>query len=665
MKRTIFVGLIVILAFSNVYSQKESDPVLLTVDGEDVTKSEFLRVYNKNNVDNEVIDKKSIEEYLDLYIKFKLKVKEAENQKLDTLESFKKELQGYRKQLAKPYLIDSEVTENLIEEAYERYKYDLRASHILIKLPKDPSPKDTLDAYNKIMKIRKSIVDGDKTFEEAAIEESEDPSAKDRPATKRRPARKGNKGDLGYFTAFNMVYPFESAAYNLEEGELSKPIRTMYGYHLIKLKEKRDAMGVATVAHIFLKSNNEENNDTVDKKEFAYEIYEKLQNGEDFAKLAKEYSEDKGTAYNGGLLKPFSVNRIIPDFVEQVYKLKSGEYSEPFKSQWGWHIIKLHKLHKYGTFDEEKSRIKSNLDRDKRSSLSKKSAFEKIKMDYNYKLMEDALQEVIDAVDTSIFDKAWKIPENKTFDKTLFKLQETEFTQKEFVEYLFKNQTKHILKNDKISTYVKTMYDAWLEKVAFDFADKHLEATYPDFKNLMKEYRDGMLLFEITDKNVWTKAVKDTTGLKTFYEKNKSNYMWGKRLKATVYYTKNEDIAKKAHKLVSKAEKKDLSNEDILKEINEDNESNLSIEEDLFSKGDNDIIDEIAWEVGVTEPIKRQSKIVFIKVDEIINPEPKKLDEARGLITADYQDYLEEKWVESLKKKYSYKVHKDVLKSIK
>ena len=175
------------------------------------------------------------------------------------------------------------------------------------------------------------------------------------------------------------------------------------------------------------------------------------------------------------------------------------------------------------------------------------------------------MNEIINAVDTSIFDKKWEIPADKNFDKTLFKLKDSEFMQKEFVDYLFKNQTRHIVKNDKISTYVNTIFESYLEKTAFEYADQHLEETYEEFRNLMKEYRDGMLLFEITDKNVWTKAVKDTTGLKEFYEKNKSKYRWEKRLKATIFYAKNEDIAKAAQKLAAKAEKKNLSNEDIVK----------------------------------------------------------------------------------------------------
>ncbi|MEI8049804.1 MAG: peptidylprolyl isomerase, partial [Bacteroidota bacterium] len=249
MKTFLTKGMLTIAAlilFSQVWSQN-SDQVLMNVAGENVTKSEFLGVYQKNNTKGEVIDQKSLDEYLDLFINFKLKVKEAEVLGLDTVKSFRDELGGYRKQLAQPYLIDEDANKALLDEAFARKGEDIRASHILIRVDKNAKPADTLAAYNKVMKIRKRLLKGE-DFGKLAIEFSDDESAKDR--TQEGRTMKGNKGDLGYFTVFDMVYPFETGAYSTKTGDVSQPVRSEFGYHLIKFTDRKPAMGKVQIAHI-------------------------------------------------------------------------------------------------------------------------------------------------------------------------------------------------------------------------------------------------------------------------------------------------------------------------------------------------------------------------------------------------------------------------------
>ncbi len=667
MKKIAFV-LISMTFMMNLFAQQKDNEVLLTVEGEDVTKSEFLRVYNKNNVNNEKADDKSIEDYLQRFINFKLKVKAAEELKLDTHSAFIKELSGYREQLVKPYLNDEDIMDSIIREAYNRLNTDIRASHILIKLPKNPEPEDTLKAYKKIMEIRGKIVSGEATFKEMAIQESDDPSARDREKTERTPFRKGNYGDLGYFTAFNMIYPFETAAYTAEIGEITQPVRTKYGYHIIKVTEKKEAMGTASVAHVFVKTSPDQSKeDSIKSREKIFEAYQKIQDSVDFAEVAKEYSEDRASANVGGRIKPFRCNRIIPEFVQVITDMEIGDISEPFKSAYGWHIIKVLNLIKLGDFEDEKQNMLRRVRKDRRANVSKEIVLQRIKKENNYTVNKENLNELYQTIDTTIFYAEWDIEKAKGLDKTLISLGDETFTQQDFAKYLQENQTKHIKKDKKIEPYLDQMLEKYSEKICLEYEKNHLEEKYPEFKNLMKEYRDGMLLFEITDKKVWSKAVEDTTGLKAFYENNKENYMWSKRIDADIYKCKNKDVAKDAYKLVGKAEKKDMSNEDILSKINEEEKKLLEIENGIFSKGDNEKIDNkfTNAETGLGDIKEEGGKYYFIKVNEFLDPQPKTLDEARGIITADYQDYLEKQWVEKLRKKYDYNVNKDILKSIK
>lgn len=667
MKKIAFV-LISMMFMTNLFAQQKDSEVLLTVEEEDVTKTEFLRVYNKNNVNNEKTDEKSIEDYLQRFINFKLKVKAAEELKLDTHSAFIKELAGYREQLVKPYLNDEEAMDSIIREAYNRLKTDIRASHILIKLPKNPEPEDTLKAYKKIVEIRDKIVSGEATFKEMAIQESDDPSARDREKTERRPFRKGNYGDLGYFTAFNMIYPFETAAYTAKVGEITQPVRTKYGYHIIKVTEKKEAMGTASVAHVFVKTSPDQSKeDSIKSREKIFEAYQKIQDSVDFAEVAKEYSEDRASANVGGRIKPFRCNRIIPEFVQVITGMEIGDISEPFKSDYGWHIVKVLNLIKVGDFEDEKQNVLRRVRKDRRANVSRELVIQRIKKENDYTVNKEKLNELYQTIDSTILNANWDIEKAKGLDAVLITLGDETYTQQDFAKYLHENQTKHIKKDKKIEPYLDQMLERYSEKICLAYEKSHLEEKYPEFKNLMKEYRDGMLLFEITDKKVWSKAVEDTTGLKAFYEKNKENYMWGKRIDAVIYKCKNKDVAKEAHKLVEKAEKKDLTNKDILSEINKEEKNLLEIETGKFSKGDNDKIDHIFSnaETGLGEIKEKDNKYYFIKVNDILDPQPKSLDEARGIITADYQDFLEKQWVEKLRKKYDYKVNKDVLKSIK
>ncbi len=645
---------------------------LINIGGEKITAGEFLTLYEKNNQPNENGEKTSIDDYLDLYINFRLKVREAEDLKMDTAKSFVKELTGYRKQLAKPYFNDESVSEALLKEAYKRMKKDVRASHILVMVSPNATPEDTLKAYNKITKIRQEILAG-KDFGDAAVEYSDDPSAKDQeeiPGKQRY--RKGNRGDLGYFTVFNMVYPFENAAYNTPVGEISKPIRTKYGYHLVKVTDKRDAMGKATVAHIFVALRpNASPEDSARKTEKINNIYKKIQEGMSFEDAVKKYSEDKGSAQNGGKLTPFSSNRVVPEFVEAIDALDSGQISAPVRTNYGWHIIKLIDRKRPGTFEEEKQKLKDRLAKDQRSRKSKEAVIARIKKENDLKIFTDAKNEVFAAIDTSVLKRKFKADSLVNMTKPVMQLGKKKifgkgeapqiWTQYDFAKYVEIKQRPQ--DNIDKNVYLEKLFNQFVNDRCIDYEDQHLEEHYPDFARLMKEYHDGILLFNLTDKKVWSKAVKDTVGLENFFNKHRGDYMWKERVEATVYTIRKKEDVDKALEIIKRYD----NDGDIAKELDSAGIHSVRIDPGTYEKGDNRYVDEVEWKKGLSKPLASdvEDLTVFVKIKKVLPPQPKELKDARGLVVSDYQNYLEKEWIKQLKKKYPVTVNQAVWAKVK
>ncbi len=657
MKKIVFVLLITISAIT--LNAQQTDPVLLKIGDKDVKLSEFNAIFNKNNT-NEKATEESINEYLDLYIKFKLKVREAEELGYDTLPKFVNELKGYRKQLAEPYLTDKEVTESLIKEAYDRMKIDVRASHILIEASPDALPADTLIAYNKALKARKRIIDGE-DFAKVAEEVSSDPSAKK------------NGGDLGYFSAMHMVYPFETAAYTTKVGEISMPVRTRFGYHILKVFNTRPARGTIKVAHIMVKvDNNATPEDAATKKTKIDEIYGKLtKEGQDFAELAKQFSDDQGSAKRGGELPEFNTGKMVEAFENTAFDLKNdGDISEPVKTDFGWHIIKRLSLKELESYEVLYNEIKAKVARDSRSNKSKDVLLKKIKDENGFKEDIKKRNDFYQLITKDEYIKGeWKAEKAKKFNKLMFGFyapngDKVEYTQTDFANYIETQKTKG--KTDaNIIAEINQLYTKVLEKTAIDFKDSRLEKTNEDFRLLMLEYRDGILLFDLTDEKVWSKAVKDSTGLQKFYEENKNKYLWDKRVDVTLYSCSDETVAQNVQKIISKRAKKGYTNEQILAMVNVNSQLALKIEENRYAKNDNEAVDKATWQTGVTTVVKGDKGVTIVEVKKVLEPEPKKINEIKGLITSDYQNYLEQEWVKELKSKYKVDVNKDVLKLVK
>lgn len=638
----------------------QDDPILLDVDGEKVALSEFLRIYNKNNIKDEPVDRKALEEYLELYINFKLKVREAMELRMDTVAAFRNELGGYRDQLAEPYLTDKEVDEKLVQEAWDRLQYDIRASHILIKLNPDASPEDTLKAYRRIMELRDQVLKG-RDFGDLAAEVSDDPSARDRDASRMNPAMKGNRGDLGYFTAFDMVYPFETMAYSTPVGSVSKPVRTTYGYHLIKVTAKQPAMGRVRVAHIFVRYPESGGDAEMAAAEARInEAWNKIQQGTPFDSLVETYSEDKGSAKKGGLLTWFGSNRMVPSFIEAIARLSEpGDLAGPVRTEYGWHIIKMVERQPVGPFAKEEPGLRKRLAKDSRSNQSRDSFIQKVKHQYGYRETLSAKDEFYAVVTDSVFYATWKPEAAAHLVKPMFTLGESTFTQKDFTAFLNGRQRNRTPVS--IREYVDEEYKEFVSERCLKYKDARLEAEYPDFKALMQEYHDGILLFELTDSKVWGKAVKDTTGLETFFSSRRSDYMWNERLDATVVICTDEKTAAKARKLGEKALKAGKGPEMITEKLNIKGRSVVKVDRRKYSRGDDPRIDALTWQPGLSPTAGSAGQFSFILVHGPVAPTPKELNECRGLVTADYQTYLEKEWIRELKQRYPVKVFTQAL----
>lgn len=629
MKRIFFSFIITCFIAFNGFAQKEQ--TLITIGNTKVSKAEFERIYKKNN--NNLYnksDKKSPEEYINLFIDFKLKVIEAETLKMDTNSVFINELKGYRKELAAPYLTDVKFNEQMVRELYNRMTKEVNASHILLLVNKDATKAEEQVVLNKIIEIKKEIDTG-MDFGEAAIMYSQDPSAKT------------NKGNLNYFTAFQMVAPFENAAFSTPVGKVSEPIRSAFGYHLIKVHDIRKNRGQIKVAHImkmFPKGATPELKIKL-KKEID-STYIELQNGANFSELAKAKSDDKRSAQKGGEMPWFASGKMMKEFSVPAFALKNnGDYTPPVTTQFGYHIIKRLDLRPIASFEDSKQEIENRIKKDPSRSITSKTAFiDKLKTEYNFKKNLDGIKLLRGK---NIGDQ---FP-NTNFQ--LFRLAGKEYNFNAFKNYI---QQKKLTNG----TYSANL-NPWIEKEINNYENSRLEEKYPDFKYLMLEYHDGILMFNLSEEKIWNHAIEVSVGLKTFYKKNNKKHSWEERFKGCVVICKDKATREDAEKFFASG----MTIDEIVDQINL-NKNMITINEGVWKKGNNPIIDYFVW--NEKEPTDFNSDVTFIRGNKIPQ-EHKTLDEARGLYISDYQNYLEKSWLKKLHKKYKIIINKKLLKTIK
>lgn len=650
--KKVVLFLFILFNSMNSFAQESEKQVLFTINNEAFYTDEFVRVYNKNLELVKDNSQKDLNNYLDLFVGYKLKVEKAKQLGLQNNSKYQNELSSYRNQLSKNYLNDSKVTEELVNEAYERMKYEVRASHILIKVDENADAKDTLKAYHKIVDLKKRITAGE-NFDDLAAKFSEDPSAK------------MNKGDLGYFSVFKMVYPFESAAYSTNVGELSEIIRTRFGYHLIKVTDKRLNRGEVTVAHIMLlKPANLDPEESKKVEQNINDIYQKIQQGENFEELAKQFSDDKSTAAKGGLLQRFGSGQLTSqEFEDVAFGLSGkGSISKPFMSQFGWHIVKLIEKFPVKTLDEAKYEIENNIKRDDRSRLITNSLVTKLNKKYTVNRKAKLYSKIIKAVNDSYYSLDWKQPENaKEFETTLVTInKDKEIKGSAFLSYL-ESQQKVGHKMKPIKALVDELYRQWSEEQLINYYNENLEKEIPEFRYVMEEYRDGLLLFDLMEKEIWDRAKQDTTGLENFYKSHLDKYKWKDRYDVDIYSSTDKNVVEKAQKYI----KKDKTSDYIKSKLNKGDKVNIMLKSGIF-EGDFDVLPEFKiTKTGSTEVVKKGNYYFVAKVKDIKPSAPKAIEECKGTLVTDYQQYLEDNWVSELKKDFSVKINTEVFNQVK
>ncbi|NLR90639.1 peptidylprolyl isomerase [Flammeovirga agarivorans] len=515
-------------------SQKiEKEETLLSIDNEPISKENFVYLYEKNyNNDSAFYQKENVDEYLDLFINFKLKVAEAHALGYDSLKAFQNEYNMYMTQLEEPYLTESVFNDSLVKQAYERQKEEVSAAHILIKVKDNATPEDTLKAYNRTLELLEKVNQGE-DFGKLAFQYSEDPSAKQ------------NKGDLGFFTSLQMVYPFEEAAFTTTPGDIAGPIRTRFGYHLLLVKEKRPRFGTLQVQHIMIKSSSREPKQQQEESKLkAKAIYDSLQNGGDWDILCLNFSDDKRSSNNKGILPPVSEVRFPPSFMKGVNELdKIGDISAPVQTDFGWHIIRLYKKEPVLPYEQMYPSLVRKVKKDSRSSTSRAQFINKLKTDNSFIENDENKEHAFSLIDTTLLEGKWTIPtelSTKDQKKVLFTLTSKKVIANDFYNYIIDNQKK--TKNDSLLEVTNNYYEKFVDETLIATEKELLPSKYPEYKHLAKEYEDGLLLFRVMEDCVWNKASTDKEGLKAYFNNNINKYQWEDRVSMSVYNTGSKEL---------------------------------------------------------------------------------------------------------------------------
>ena len=599
--KTFILSLISLMSLSalpqvlSAKSDDKKDPVVFTIGGRDVKKSEFEYFYNKNT-QLESVEDKSFDDYVDLFINYRLKVAEGYAQGVDTTQAYIEELAGYRKQLAEPYLSMPNWGDSLVQEAYDRRKWEVKASHLLLTCDQN-TPKSVADSlYNVILGYQHEVQQG-ASFDSLARNYSQDPSAR------------VNAGDLGYFSSLQMVYPFEQAAFNTPVGETSV-VRSSFGWHLIKVFDKRQSEGEVLVAHIMKLNPNGFEESPTDPKTAIDSIYNVLKGGADFATVCEATSDDQGTARNGGLYNWISRSSRFPqEWLDAAFSLKEkDELTKPFMTSYGWHILKL-------------------------------------------------IDKRLDAPRDSVNDERLKM-----------QLMQDEDRMKAGKERFLAKTRQSLMQDKKLSKTVAN----WTDEGLMNWLDKNLEEREPDFRNIYREYHDGLMLFEVSNEAVWEKAQKDTIGQEQYFEQHRAEYAYDQpKFKGAFVECVDDSLLcaalTKIYENVDAIEAADVVRQTILTDsILTPNPKvpRFHIINGIFSHGDNDLVDVEQFHLEGAK-FTAKEKMPFAKTYGRLIQAPESVDDIRGAVIADYQMALEKEWVAQLKKKFTVKINQKELQKLK
>ena len=618
---------------------------LMIIGQEKVSVDEFLRIYQKNNQSTTSYSEKDVQEYVELFTLFKMKLQEAKRMRLDTLPMLKEDYQKYTDQLVQNHFVDKNYIENIWKAQYEHMKYDVKVAHIMVKCAPNANPSDTLIAYNKLNYLRQQATKDN--FAKLATENSEDQSS----------AIKG--GLLGYITAFMTFPEFEQPCFQTPIGAISSIFRTQYGYHIIHVLDKRVARGKIKVAHIYLKIS--EKPEVAEKQ--IQEAYKQIISKKiTFENAVKKYTEDASTKENYGILNEFGVSEMVNDFEEQCFALKNpGELSRPFMTEYGWHLVKLIEKIPVKGYEDSKDYIKQRMANDPRVNNLKGIAYSRILAKYKFTESPANLSPLMaNMPDTFFMIKNWVLKPMKAIESnTLFSFAGKSFNLKDFSNYVNTNYNTASSKSKKDA--IDAMYAAYKEKVIWQLAKEQLSAEDKTYSQLESEYMNGLLIFEIMDREVWKKALADTLGSMKMYEEVKSNYWFKDRFMLEGIKTKKTEGLDTYIQSLTR-----LSAKVVFEKIKQSKDSNEFVYyERTIERGDYPEIDKAMDAKAISVQFKDEDKSsILAKVVKLLPPSIKPYSEIRGRIQNLYQNKLEKEWGASLRSKYPVKINNIELSKI-
>ncbi|MBD5225372.1 MAG: hypothetical protein HDS68_05305 [Bacteroidales bacterium] len=641
MKKSILSLAVLVASSGMMLAKSTSDPVLMTIAGKPVTLSEFEYLYHKNN--SQQMAPQSIDSYLDMFITYKQKVADAEAEGIDKSEAFQNEFDGYRRELAAPYLRAQEVEDSLIAAQYERMKEDVDVSHIM--LPNRGQGIDPQEQKARLDSIRTAILNG-ADFADLARRFSIDRTAP------------RNGGHMGFVTAGRLPNSFEEAAYSLPVGGISEVISTPFGWHIIKLNGRRPAQGKVLVEHILKLTQGLSEEEAAAKKAQIDSIATLIANGADFEAIATAESEDPGSKRNGGKLNWFGSGQMVPEFEAASFALKNGEVSKPIKTSYGYHIIKRLDWKGIEPYDEAAPMIKTAMSNDERGQMPATRKLEQLKKKFNSRVNTknlDAVKAEIRAaggIDSALYSQFI------TRDTPLASTSETEITLSDIMAEIPVTQVPDA---EGYCTLIENRVNSALDDATLEQERQRLALENPEYRNLLNEYRDGILLFEVADRKVWSKAKQDQDGLNRYFETHRDKYRWeAPKYKGFVVFATSDSLM---HAAKAFLDLQPIENENLATELRNEFGKDVKIEKVIAAKGENAITDYLGFGGEMPEP-KGKWKFYFGYRDRLIDA-PEDAADVRGAVTGDYQTQLEEEWIATLKKKYPAKVKKNVLKKAK
>ncbi|MDA0317439.1 MAG: peptidylprolyl isomerase [Bacteroidetes bacterium] len=609
--------------------QPKNTDALITINKEEISVDEFMNVYNKNIQLIEDEDQKGIDNYLELFINYKLKIADAKSEGFDKKQSYLDEYEKYKNQLIDTYLLDKKVTSELLEEAYSRTKEEVKAQHILVRV----TGQDTLSALNQIREFRARFLN--ESFE-----------------TLKKSIHNGNAifvENLGYFSAFKMVYDFENAAYNTPIGETSQPFKTQFGYHVVKVLDKRPSKGQAEAAHIMITNKSNDTEQTAEQR--INELYRLIEQGESFENLAKQYSEDKSSAVNGGKLKPFKSGEINSElFVDTAFSLDVGAISNPIQTKYGWHIIKLLDKKPIESFEQLKFDLDKKVKRDSRSQVIKKRMLASIMNQYQVQAPKS--NTISTFYKKNKDESGWILNESLSLENQLIKIKNRVLSYGDFLSFLNNNS--------KTKKSLEDHYNTFLENNVMQYKKDQLPFENAEYANVLREYEEGLLLFDIMEEKIWNRAKNDSLGLLEHYKSNASKFISPKNISGTIARSDKKSTLKKVKNLWDK----NTSNDEVSKVVNAKNQ-NVIFSSGTFEIGSSLLPKNAVFETGISKIFDLDDSYVVLN---ILNQQPEKVlsfEDARGAVISSYQNLLEQNWIEALRAKFSFSVNQNVLNELK